>query len=95
MTSMITTITIDTYRVHLACDDEVKIFKNEKQRNLWMKLHNKKCGLCAAAVYRHGSINVEQTESFNMTTSSTFQFDREMERIRHENELRLLGLILN
>ena len=93
MSSMITTITIDTYNVHLVCDDEVKIFKNEKQRNMWMKLHNKKCGLCAAAVKRHGQITVEQRESLNGTTSSTFQFDREMERIRHENELRLLGLI--
>jgi hypothetical protein len=89
---MTTMISIDTYHVHLACDDEVKIFKNEKQRNMWMKLHNKKCRMCAASVKRHGSIFVEHTESLNGTTSSSLQFDRDREHLRHENELRLLGL---
>ncbi len=42
-------VTIDTFYTTTACNDETREFKTLKQKDMWKKLHQKKCEKCRNA----------------------------------------------
>ena len=70
----------DSFWIKPACEGEEKrTFKCEKQRDLWIKLHCKKCQICEITRKRQNGIRHYGIEHFNLdgTTPQNFSFQQE------------------
>ena len=68
----------DEFWTSLACSGERKVFKSDKQRTMWKKLHQKKCECCAESQQRMGNTNIGWSETtFDGRTVASFLAQRE------------------
>lgn len=63
----------------LACNQEIKHFKTEKQRLMWYKLHKKKCETCCCAPNSHSG-NIETVYDVRSTTNTSYHIVQEVIR---------------
>jgi len=62
----------ELYGIITPCDNVKKSFKSEKQLRLWIKLHTKKCAICASAKtteYKSKKIKVGMKDYINHKSS--------------------------
>jgi hypothetical protein len=52
----------------MPCSEETKTFKTSKHRDMWSRLHDKKCETCAGMPTIHTGTNVEEY-NHRITTS--------------------------
>jgi hypothetical protein len=54
-----------------ACDGEQRLFKSVKQKDMWKRLHMKKCSVCAGATQINSvKINLSQKEALSTKKES-------------------------
>lgn len=68
----------DSFWTQTACKGERLTFKTAKTRDMWKRLHQKKCQVCADAQKRQGLTNIGWTETtYNGDDRSSFLAQRE------------------
>jgi hypothetical protein len=78
----------------MACqsDDEKRYFQDEKQRDLWTKLHKKKCEICMISIIKHIG---ETNYTFNVNTNTGLVFHQQQATERQDAQVALMRVMLN
>jgi hypothetical protein len=75
----------DTFWFITACEGERKSFTEQRQRNMWVKLHLRKCVACQEAEARQGGVRHLGTTNTRVDGLTVSSFQRSTEsQLRQE-----------
>lgn len=84
----------DTYWLVTACEGERKTFADKRQRDMWQKLHLRKCVACQEAEARQGGIRHLGTTHTRVDGLTVASFQRSNQS-QHQQEETALSLVLS
>lgn len=84
----------DTYWLVTACEGERKTFADIRQRNMWQKLHLRKCVVCQEAEARQGGIRHLGTTHTRVDGLTVASLQRSNQS-QHQQEETALSLVLS